>query len=186
MSASVLARPIFSCRLIKLAACCSSRCWRSASGYLGFTSTAIGAGPGTSWCRRPRRLASNADPSRLTPVRLPPGRLKLAMRPAFTFASGIPRSFRRDRETRYRGVVVAQGIAVFVQNGGLTQEGKGQDLANIIHACTDESAPSVPVVLEAGDMEVARPTACLDVPVAERRSVFKGDFRFGRRRWCGR
>ena len=29
-------------------------------------------------------------------------------------------------------------------------------------------------------MEVARPTACLNVPVAKRRSVFKGDFRFGR------
>src|ERR1700735_858515 len=66
---------------------------------------------------------------------------------------------RRDRETGYRGVVVAQGISVFVFYGGLTQEDEGQNLANVIHACTGEVAPGVPVVLDAGDMEVGPPTA---------------------------
>ena len=55
---------------------------------------------------------------------------------------------RRDREAGYGRVVVAQGIAEFVLNGRLTQQGKWQDLANVIHACADEFAPAVPVVLE--------------------------------------
>ena len=87
---------------------------------------------------------------------------------------------RRDSETGYRRVVVAQTIAVFVLDGGLPQESNRQNLANVIHACTDEFAPGIPVVLEAGNMEVAPSGVGEDVPVAERGFVFEGDFGFGR------
>ena len=84
ISASVLACTTLICRLIALAASRSSCNSCSVSGYPGLTNTPIDAVPGTISFRSPRRLVSNAVPSRLTPVTLPPGRLRLVMMPALT------------------------------------------------------------------------------------------------------
>src|SRR6516164_8084570 len=61
----------------------------SASGFVGLTRIAIGEAVGTISCNNPSRF----DPSRLlktlTPVTLPPGRLRLSTRPALTGSSPV-------------------------------------------------------------------------------------------------
>src|SRR5215472_633581 len=47
-------------------------------------SAAIAVARGSSSCSKPSRFASNAVVKKLTPVALPPGRLKLATRPRVT------------------------------------------------------------------------------------------------------
>src|SRR5262249_14859995 len=44
----------------------------------GLTSTAIRVAPGTSWRRSSNRFAANSVAKKLIPVRLPPGRARLA------------------------------------------------------------------------------------------------------------
>jgi hypothetical protein len=52
---------------------------KSASvGLVGFTSTPIGAVPGTNWCNISNCFETREFAKKLTPVRLPPGRLKLS------------------------------------------------------------------------------------------------------------
>ena len=50
----------------------------------GFTSMAIVVALGTSWRSSSSRFAPNTPPKKLTPVTLPPGRLRLATRPCLT------------------------------------------------------------------------------------------------------
>ena len=63
------------------AACKSLNCvWYA--GVCEFRITAIVEAVGTNSCRSPSRLPSNSSTRILIPVALPPGRLKLATRPA--------------------------------------------------------------------------------------------------------
>src|SRR5262249_18345342 len=58
----------------------------------GSTSAAITVACGSSSCRSPNRFASNAALQKLTPVALPPGRLKLATRPSFTGSAPVKKT----------------------------------------------------------------------------------------------
>src|SRR5262249_54034172 len=55
----------------------------------GLSNTAIRSTLGTSSCSRPSRFASIWFVKKLTPVRLPPGRLRLATRPDLTGSAPI-------------------------------------------------------------------------------------------------
>ena len=57
---------------------------RRASGLLGFTSSATTAAFGTSSCSKPKPFEVSSALNQLIPVRLPPGRLRLATRPTLT------------------------------------------------------------------------------------------------------
>src|SRR5919201_926047 len=79
------------------AACGSSSSWRSASGPFGLISTAIGPGLGITSRSRPNRLPPRASVRKLTPVILPPGRFRLATKPAST---GVAAHGEDDRSRR--------------------------------------------------------------------------------------
>ena len=72
----------------------------------GLTSTATRTAPGTSSRRSSSRFAANSAVKKLTPVRLPPGRARLATRPSLTGSSrdveddGDRRGCRLGRERR--------------------------------------------------------------------------------------
>ena len=74
----------------RMRSCCPSACaaactsLRSASvlGMFGFTSMAIVVALGTNWRSSSNRFAPNTLEKKLTPVTLPPGRLRLATRPS--------------------------------------------------------------------------------------------------------
>ena len=62
----------------------ASRNSTSTSGWFGSTSTAMIAVLGISSCNIPSRLAIRSVTVKTTPVRLPPGLLRLATRPVLT------------------------------------------------------------------------------------------------------
>ena len=66
------------------AAACTSRDRVSALGLVGLTSSAIMVALGTSSCSSARRFGASSALKLLTPVRLPPGRFRLATRPSLT------------------------------------------------------------------------------------------------------
>src|SRR4051812_12003261 len=65
-------------------ATCMSLVIDSVPGKVGFTSMAITAALGTNSCSNSRRFPSSAALNWLTPVILPPGRLRPATRPSLT------------------------------------------------------------------------------------------------------
>src|SRR5215831_7659132 len=67
--------------------CCS---WSAAGGKPGLMSTPIRATPGTRSRSNPSRFGSIRLVNRVTPVTLPPGRLKLSTKPALTGSPPIP------------------------------------------------------------------------------------------------
>ena len=73
----VLALRTSTCRPSVRAASCASLCMRADSGSFGFTNIAITAALGTSSCSRPSALPASKLVNQLTPVTLPPGRLRL-------------------------------------------------------------------------------------------------------------
>ena len=73
----------------------------------GFTSTAARAALGTSSRINPSRFAVNSPTAKLTPVRLPPGRARLATRPSLVGSSPT---------TKTMGVVV---LAAFAANAAV-------------------------------------------------------------------
>ena len=74
----------------------------------GLTSTAIRAAPGTSSRRSSSRFAANSAVRKLTPVRLPPGRARLATRPSLTGSSPT---------TKTMGIVVVAALAANAAGG---------------------------------------------------------------------
>ena len=85
MSRLVLAVTTSICRPMADAAARMSATKASASGLLGLTSAAKrAAARGTSSCNSPTRLVPSSPLMELTPVTLPPGRLRLATRPVCT------------------------------------------------------------------------------------------------------
>jgi hypothetical protein len=57
------------------------------SGLVGLTSTATRAAAGSNSCRSSSRFVANSSAKKLTPVRLPPGRARLATKPSLTGSS---------------------------------------------------------------------------------------------------
>jgi hypothetical protein len=74
-------------------------------GLSGLTSTAKRAAPGSSSCKSPSRFAASSTPMSLIPVRLPPGRLRLATRPIFTGSAPM---------TKTMGIVAVAALAASV------------------------------------------------------------------------
>src|SRR5262249_61297633 len=74
----------------------------SVSGVCGPTRTAIVVALGTSWRSNSNRFAPNTALRKLTPVTLPPGRLRLATRPSLTGAAPVAKT---------TGTVVGGGLA---------------------------------------------------------------------------
>ena len=68
----------------------------------GLTSTATRAAPGTSSRRSSSRFAANSPLKKLIPVRLPPGRARLATRPSLTGSSATAKTM---------GIVVVAALA---------------------------------------------------------------------------
>ena len=84
MSRSLLTSRTMSCCPIACAAACTSLRSASVSGVFGFTSMAIVVALGTSWRSNSSRFAPSTPQKKITPVTLPPGRLRLATRPSLT------------------------------------------------------------------------------------------------------
>src|SRR5262249_1584295 len=80
----------------------------SASGVFkfGYTSIAIAPGLGTNWRSSSSRFVTDAVERKLTPVALPPGRLRLATRPLMTGSSPV---------TTTIGTVVVAALAVLAE-----------------------------------------------------------------------
>ena len=68
----------------------------------GLTSTATRTALGTNSCRSASRFAANSLEKKLIPVRLPPGRARLATRPSLTGSSPTPKTI---------GIVVVAALA---------------------------------------------------------------------------
>src|SRR4051812_46361952 len=84
ISPSAAAVTTASCTLFARVASCTSRLTRSADSLFGLTSRAITLACGSSSESSSSRLGFNSAPRKLIPVRLPPGRAKLATRPVTT------------------------------------------------------------------------------------------------------
>src|SRR5262245_39206528 len=82
ISASLRASTMMSCCPIFCAAPCTALRSASVSGASGLTSTAIVVAVGTSWHSSSSRFVPNMPARKITPVTLPPGRLRLATRPS--------------------------------------------------------------------------------------------------------
>src|SRR5262249_50719687 len=76
-----------SCSPMARAASCSSAGCRADSGLFGLERKATIVALGTSSCSSPSRLGPSSAANQLTPVTLPPGRLRLATRPRLTGSS---------------------------------------------------------------------------------------------------
>ena len=83
-SASVKAVTVWSCRPIVWAVSCISLGLPTVFGLFGFTRKATVAAVGTSSQSSSSCFAISVKANMLTPVALPPGRLRLATRPSFT------------------------------------------------------------------------------------------------------
>ena len=84
MSPTVLAVKTINLCLYACAAASRSFDWASAVELLGFTSAAIVVSEETTSRMSSSRFANIMEVSPLTPVALPPGRLRLVTRPSFT------------------------------------------------------------------------------------------------------
>jgi hypothetical protein len=73
----------------------------------GLTSTATQAAPGTSSRKSSSRFAANSLLRKLTPVRLPPGRARLATRPSLTGSSATLKTI---------GIVVVAALAASAED----------------------------------------------------------------------
>ena len=71
------------------AAACVSLDRVSAEGLVGLTSSAMAVAPGTNSCASSNSFAPSSTDKRVTPVRLPPGRLRLATRPSLTGSAHV-------------------------------------------------------------------------------------------------
>src|SRR5262245_55365106 len=91
-----------SCCPTAKAAACSSETKRSVRGHFGLTSTAMRAAPGSNSRKSPSRFAPRSATMKLTPVTLPPGRLRFATRPSLTGSPPI---------TKTIGTVVVAALA---------------------------------------------------------------------------
>ena len=88
------------------AAACASRVVDSAFGLFGFTSMPIIPAVGTNSLSSPSRFATVKTTRKLTPVRLPPGRLRLATKPAATGSKPV---------TKTTGIVVVAAFAAWIE-----------------------------------------------------------------------
>ena len=79
-----------------------SQCGLGIVALAGLTSTATRAAPGTSSRRSSSRFAANSHVKKLIPVRLPPGRARLATRPSLTGSSATRKTM---------GIVVVAALA---------------------------------------------------------------------------
>ncbi len=77
-------------------------------GLAGLTSTATRVAAGTSSRRSSSRFAANSPSKKLIPVRLPPGRARLATRPSLTGSSA---------DTKTMGIVVVAALAANADSG---------------------------------------------------------------------
>ena len=84
ISWSLLASIIMSCSPIACATACTSLRSASVSTLPGFTSMAISVALGTNWRNKSSRFAPKPVTKKVTPVILPPGRLRLVTRPSLT------------------------------------------------------------------------------------------------------
>ena len=84
MPRSLPAWKTLTCFPMMRAAASTSLTSGSAFGLFGFDMTAITAAPGIKSWINPSRFSANADARKLTPVTLPPGRLRLATSPSLT------------------------------------------------------------------------------------------------------
>ena len=114
MSRSLLTSRMMSCSPIACAAACTSLRSASVSGLFGFTSTPIVVALGTSWRSSSSRFAPSWPARKLTPVTLPPGRLRLATRPSLT---GSPPVSEDDRHRRGCGLGRERRTAVHDDHG---------------------------------------------------------------------
>jgi hypothetical protein len=101
ISLSLLAFRTWSCNPFVRAASCTSRMTRSAVALFGFISRAINPARGTSSDSSSSRLAVSSSAIKLTPVRLPPGRARLATSPSLT--GSAPKDDRDRRGRAFRG-----------------------------------------------------------------------------------
>jgi hypothetical protein len=62
------------------------------NGLVGLTSTANRVAFGNNFCKSPSRFGKSSMLIVVTPVTLPPGRLKLATRPALTGSEPMPKT----------------------------------------------------------------------------------------------
>ena len=79
-------------------------------------------GLGTSSCSRPMRLGSIWFVSNVNPVALPPGRLKLATKPAFTGSPPIPKTMGTAEVAFF--AATAEGSGDVVRGPLLREEGR--------------------------------------------------------------
>ena len=78
----------------------------SAFGLSGFTNMPIVAAAGTNSLSSSRRFATVKTTRKLTPVTLPPGRLRLATKPAPTGSKPV---------TKTTGIVVVAALAAWIE-----------------------------------------------------------------------
>ena len=89
----------------------------------GLTSTATRAAAGTSSRRSSSRFAANSALKKLTPVRLPPGRARLATRPSLTGSSATMKTM---------GIVVVAALAANADSDAAGRDDHGDLAANQI------------------------------------------------------
>src|SRR6516162_2357725 len=72
-------------------------------GRLGSTSTPMRTAPGCNSCNNPSCFAPSSAVTKVTPVTLPPGRLRLATRPSLTGSPAVTKTIgdRRSRRLGY-------------------------------------------------------------------------------------
>ena len=102
MSWSLLACKTWSSSPSLRAASCASLVFGSAFGLVGFTSAPMTAALGTASCSICSLIATVVVERKLTPVILPPGRLRLATRPMLTGSAPILKTI---------GIVVVAALA---------------------------------------------------------------------------
>src|SRR5262249_44046651 len=103
ISPIVVALRIWICRPMAGAASCTICNWDSVDeAFAGLRSTATRTALGTKSCRSRSRFAANSTASQLMPVRLPPGRARLATRPSLPGSSPTPNTI---------GIVVVAALA---------------------------------------------------------------------------
>src|SRR5262249_41656961 len=102
IACSVLAFTIRSCKPRDCAAACMSFVSSAAFGLVGLTRSPTALMPGTSSRNKPSRFAASTLLRKVTPVTLPPGRLRLGTSPALTGSLPIAKTI---------GIVVVAALA---------------------------------------------------------------------------
>jgi hypothetical protein len=103
------------------AASCKSRDWSDVSAMFGLTSRPTVIAVGTNWCSSSSRFGPSSALNQLTPVTLPPGRLRLATRPYLRGSSLLVKTI---------GIVLVAALA--------TIAGSVPPVANHSHPTLDE------------------------------------------------